>query len=380
MLSSSNQLYSGTGRVLFETLGRLLDRLDLSVSIDDLVDQNVAIARAFCDRHDVPIVVGPSTVVPGAPDSASALLPELLAQPWDVVLSVSWANAATNALVHAHLPDHVSLVYLPLHQPTWTVPLDEQGVDIVERTHRAMLRRADVVICISPWERRAVTDLVLPAIPRTAVVPPGCDFVKFRPGSDHRPVLLFVGDHRESRKRFDRVVRVLERVRASGNDARLLVVGNESARSTDRLTPEVAAHVDSVGFVEEAQLIAAYQSSAVLLLLSEYEAFGLPVVEALASGTPAIVTDLPAARSLFDGRPGVFFVDGDDADGTAAIVSAILSDPDATREAIGDARGELQEAFSWDRSAQRTLDQILAAWARRARASGGLASGTRRAG
>lgn len=378
VLSSSNQLYSGTGRVVFETLGRLLEELDIEVTIDAEDVRNVEVARAFCERHGLALHVGEPVRVAGAPDAGNADLGAVLrSEPWDIVMGVSWANAATHGALLGKLGD-AALAYLPLHQPTWTVPLDEAGRRIVDDVHRAMLERADVVLCISPWEQHAVTELV-PGVPFCAVVPPGCDFSAFTPGlAERAPHLLFVGDHREPRKRFDRVVAVLGRLKAAGVEARLVVVGNESERAAAAVPPELAPAVTSLGYVRDEELRRAYRDAAVLLLLSEYEAYGLPVIEALASGTPVVMSDQPAPRSLFSDEPAVHFVDGDDAEAVSAIVAGLLRDGATERRQLAARHGALAERVDWPVVARRTHDQLLAAWARRARRSGYLSAGSRR--
>jgi glycosyltransferase involved in cell wall biosynthesis len=375
VLSSSNQLYSGTGRVIFETLGRLLDEVDLEVAIDDEDPRNVELARTFCTRHGLALHVGASVRLAGAPDAGNADLAGVMcSEPWDLVMAVSWANAATHRALLEEL-GKTALAYLPLHQPTWTIPLDDHGREVVESAHRAMLERSDVVLCISPWEQHAVTGLVPGHPPFCAVVAPGCDFSLFEAGpAQRRPDLLFVGDHREPRKRFDRVVRVFERVRARGVDARLVVVGNESERAAAALAPEVAGAVVSLGYVTEEELRRAYRESAVLLLLSEYEAYGLPVIEALASATPVVMTDQPAPRSLYDREDAVHFVDGDDADAVAELVAQLVTDGVLVRQRLAERHGTLAAELNWPIVARRTRDQLLAAWARRARRSAGFLS------
>jgi FkbM family methyltransferase len=373
VLSSSNQLYSGTGRVLFEIFGRLGHELDMEVAIDDDDARNVDLARRFCEFRHLTLHVGRAERVRGAPDAGNAELADVVrSERWDVVVAVSWANAATNGRLLELLPDRTALGYLPLHQPLWTIPLDAEGQSVVGRVQRDVLRRADTVLCLSPWEQDALTDLVRPAVPRTAVVPPGADFELLRAGAERRePELLFVGDFREPRKRFDRVVAVLAELHRRGSDARLLVVGNESDRAVAAVPPHLAGHVRSLGYVDEERLAAAYREAAVLLLLSEFEAFGLPVVEALASATPVVMSRQPAPESLFTGLEGMTFVDGDDVAATADAVQRVLAG-DPVHARLAAARDALAGRFGWDAAAWSTRNHLRAAWAARARATAGF--------
>ncbi|MDX6718195.1 MAG: hypothetical protein QOJ63_449 [Solirubrobacteraceae bacterium] len=373
VLSSSNQLYSGTGRVIFETLGRLAGELALEVAIDDADPRNVGLATAFCSAHGLRLHLGPGERLAGAPDAGNAGLADLLdSDAWDIVMAVSWANAATNRTLLEHV-GNTALAYLPLHQPSWTVALDEGGRKLVGEVYREMLLRADLVLCISPWERWAIGDIVWPGSASCAVVAPGCDFSQFVPGPATRGRdLLFVGDFREPRKRFDRVVDVFAHVRAADAGARLLVVGNESERAAAELAPGLADAVVSLGYLPEAKLREAYAGAAVLLLLSEYEAYGLPVIEALASATPVVMSEQPAPRSLFGRLDGVHFVDGDDSAAAARVVSALLAEGPSVHRRLAAAQPHVAELFDWKHSARRTLDHLLAAWARRTRSTTGF--------
>ncbi|MGH7878164.1 MAG: glycosyltransferase family 4 protein, partial [Candidatus Binataceae bacterium] len=111
--------------------------------------------------------------------------------------------------------------------------------------------------------------------------------------------LLHVGAA-SRRKRLDILLRVFARVRESWPAARLVRVGGA-------LTPELAALALQLGIAEaivtvphvsSAVLAAIYRRAALLLITSEAEGFGLPLVEALACGTPVLASDLAALREV----------------------------------------------------------------------------------
>lgn len=372
-LSSANQLYSGTGRVLFETVKLLDDRFELEISIDDTDTRNVTIAQKFCSEHRLRLHIASGKRSPGAPDTVSdGLAGVMRAEPWDLVLAISWANAATNQVVLEHVGDS-ALAYLPLFQPSWTIPLDDGGAATVEGVNHAMLVRSDVVFCLSPWERQALVRLVAPHTARCAVVPPGCDFATFQPGAPERGRdLLFVGDHREPRKRFDRVVALMERLRELGVEARVRVVGNDSNRAIEKVPSALVGSFEALGYVTEARLLDLYKEAAALLLLSDYEAFGLPVMEALASATPVIMTRQPAPESLFDGLTGMHFVDANELNEVARIAGMLLDNGARLREDMRVEHEKLARRFDWNVAAHASAGHLMAAWARRSRATAGF--------
>lgn len=107
-----------------------------------------------------------------------------------------------------------------------------------------------------------------------------------------------------------------------------------------------------LGFVEEDLLPSLYAGAALFIYPSVYEGFGLPPLEAMASGTPVIV----ASRSCMPEVCGdaAAYVDPDDADQMLAVISQALSDEDWRRQAAERGR-ERARQFTWDRCIEATV-------------------------
>ena len=169
------------------------------------------------------------------------------------------------------------------------------------------------------------------------------------------PELLHVGST-IPRKRIDTVVDVLARVAASRPDVTLLRVGGpfstEQQRRVDALG--LGGRVRVLPFVDRRVLAAVYRRSALVLQPSEREGFGLPVVEALACGTPVLASDLPVFHEVGGGAIDYAPVGAPDV--WATRVRSLLhereSDPAAwqRRRAAGLERAGL---FSWRGHARR---------------------------
>src|SRR4051794_31737412 len=180
VLSSSNQMYSGIGRAVFELARRLTGRVSAEIAIDDLNRGNVAKVEAFAASNGLTVHVGRGAKRAGALDNGNEDLASLLrAGSWDAIECVCWANAATNAVVLDHAGD-ATLVYTPHDQPAWTVPMGPGQPEFTESVHRAMVRRADLVLCDSTWERREILRRA-PDRNNARSLPLGCDFRQFRP-------------------------------------------------------------------------------------------------------------------------------------------------------------------------------------------------------
>ncbi|MHB1710030.1 MAG: glycosyltransferase family 4 protein [Acidimicrobiales bacterium] len=130
---------------------------------------------------------------------------------------------------------------------------------------------------------------------RAIVLPPGVHLEHFPPDLDPRtgpPRLLFSASLADPRKRADLAVSVLERVLDRHPDARLALSGEGDAgwvlAAASHLGPRVHAAIDVLGTGDPTEVPGRYRSATVTLLPSEHEAFGLVLLESLASGTPVV--------------------------------------------------------------------------------------------
>jgi glycosyltransferase involved in cell wall biosynthesis len=208
-------------------------------------------------------------------------------------------------------------------------------------------RRADAVVAVSERTKEDVVDLYGVAPERITVTVHGVD-PAFAPGGQGAGgYLLFAG---AVQQRKDPLA-ALEAARAVGLP--LVVAGPEKE-------PALAAELrrrgaDVRGFVAKPELAELYRQASALVLPSRYEGFGLPVLEAMASGTPVVLADEPALREVA-GPAGTYAENGD----LAGAVRRALAD----RERLAAAGLERSARFSWRETARRTVEvyrRVLAA-------------------
>ena len=189
--------------------------------------------------------------------------------------------------------------------------------------------RASTVLCGSrETEARLVAALGVSA-EKVAVIPYGVSPVfttgpEPRPGPGEEPVLLFVGTF-EPRKGLAALHDALGRLDDLG--ARLVVAGRPGW-GTEELMGRLHAdpRVQVVEAPTDAELARLYRSATALVHPSTMEGFGLPVAEALASGTPVVATDLACVRE-FAGDVPVYVPPGD-GPALVAAIRGLLEAPD----------------------------------------------------
>ncbi len=230
-------------------------------------------------------------------------------------------------------------------------------------------RVADAIITVSESARRDIVRLL--KVPESKVhVIYEAPAPAFRPIREQRRLeevrrryglaqrfILYVGTI-EPRKNLPRLIEAFARLcRNNGIPHQLVLVGAhgwgyeavfqriESLGLRDR--------VRFLGYIPFEDLAPLYNLSEVFLFPSLYEGFGLPVIEAMACGTPVITS----ANSSFGEIAGgaVVTVDPCDVDAIAQSLKHLLDDPDL-RRAVGERGLTRARRFSWQRAAERTLE------------------------
>jgi glycosyltransferase involved in cell wall biosynthesis len=200
------------------------------------------------------------------------------------------------------------------------------------------VRRTDHVLTVSERTKRDILARYGVAGTKVTVTPNGVD-PAFAPGNGHDGYVLFVGAIQERKDPFSALVA------AKAVDLPLVMAGPEKdAALASRLR---AGGADLRGYVSKEALAGLYRGAALLVLPSRFEGFGLPVVEAMACGTPVVAADEPALREV-GGDAAIYAEHGDFA---AAAVSAL-----AQHARLSAAGIERAKSFSWTETARRTAE------------------------
>jgi len=300
------------------------------------------------------------------------LMPVLQAEKWDII--------------HAHSPPPMSSYYAARAATKAGTPLvythhcDPEMPSLLGRTvswiyYRTLLsytlRHAARIIVYT--ESYAATSYALWKHP-TAHVPTGLDLSRFGPqndgaairkkhGIEGKKVVLFVGRLTAHKG----IQTIIEAAALTGPDVKYLMVGPgefPAAWSRRMRQLKVEDRIVLAGKVAESELPAYYTACDLLVLpsVSRLEAFGLVLVEAMASRRPVVASDMPGVREVVrDGKTGLL-CEPFNSDDLAAKIGA-LAGSEKERQEMGAAGRKLaEERYSWEvigEKIEKVYDDVL---------------------
>jgi glycosyltransferase involved in cell wall biosynthesis len=169
------------------------------------------------------------------------------------------------------------------------------------------------------------------------------------------PFVLYAGNIKPH-KNLERLIEAFHTLRrgAGMEDVKLLIIGDEISKyATLRRAVhkyKLHKHVRFFGFVPDKTLAVLYRLAAVFVFPSLYEGFGLPPLEAMASGTPVVTSNVSSLPEVVG--DAALLIDPYEPDAIADAMRRVITEP-ALRDDLR-ARGLRRvKEFSWDRSIRR---------------------------
>ncbi len=221
---------------------------------------------------------------------------------------------------------------------------------------RKYVERADLLLFISGSARDDLTAAYgAPSVP-SVVTHLGVD-ARFHEGGARLTgipweYVLFVGN-RAGYKDFTTVIRAFGEARRELEEMHLLCVGGGPLSATEREALEQAGLLDRTHqrSLPDLEMPGAYANAAAFVFPSRYEGFGLPVLEAMAAGTPAILARTSSLPEV-GGDAALYFSPGDPAE-LAETLSGLLGDQQGRAELVRRGRTRAKR-FTWSRTAEVT--------------------------
>ena len=230
----------------------------------------------------------------------------------------------------------------------------------------AAARRSDRILTVSEASKRDILDLFNVRPDKVVVVYNAIDEhfsstpseehvarVRERYQLDHKFV-LYVGNIKPH-KNLVRLIEAFSELRRTHDDLKLLIIGDEISRlpALRRAVHrhKLHKHVRFLGYLKDDTLTVLYRLASVFVFPSLYEGFGLPPLEAMASGTPVVTSNVSSLPEV-TGDAAVL-VDPYDVEAIGDGIRRVLDDPrfaeDLRRKGLERAR-----EFSWERSVEKT--------------------------
>jgi len=177
--------------------------------------------------------------------------------------------------------------------------------------------------------------------------------------------MLYVGNL-QPRKNVVRLLRAFARARKEAGFAhRLVIVGQAGWQCEEEMrelqSAEAAGHALRVGYVDDSDLPALYAAADAFLFPTLMEGFGLPVLEAMAMGTPVLTSNTSSLPEV--AGDAALLVDPTDESAIATGISALAADG-SLRARLRDAGLARAAQFSWQRTAELTRTVYESALAR----------------
>ena len=224
--------------------------------------------------------------------------------------------------------------------------------------------RANLVLTVSESARREIISHFGLPENRVRCIYPGVISLRDKAWVDaaREPVVLFVGSV-FNRRHIPDLIRAFKPIAKGHAAARLEIVGDNRTYPHEDLpaiaaAEGIAARVSIRPYVFDAELAELYARARTFALLSEYEGFGHPPLEALGSGVPPVLLDTDVAREVCGSA--ALYVDKGDITGTTAALNGLLFDEDVRRRVL-EAGPMVLARYSWTRAGAETLAALEAA-------------------
>ncbi len=241
----------------------------------------------------------------------------------------------------------------------------------------ASVRLSDKIITVSEFSKSEIIRYTGIDTGKLRVIPCGIDKKTFKLIEDKvslqhikasynlpEQFILFVGNLKPH-KNLTTLLRAFDiLINENAVDCGLVIVGKKEGfisgdsdiRTMIENSRNLRERVILTGYIEDKDVPVIYNLASVFVWPSLYEGFGLPPLEAMACGCPAIVSDIASIREVCG--EAAYYVDPYDADYMAQCILKVLSD-ETLRQYLREKGAERSKLFSWEDSAGKLVDVFM---------------------
>ena len=226
-----------------------------------------------------------------------------------------------------------------------------------------------VIICSGSMKEELEHHFQVPS-DKTAVIPNAIDVSKYKRHVDQGAVkrdfgigpyerlVLFVG-RLVPQKGVEYLVRAVPRIVQQNGEVKIFITGDGWSRNYLEDLARSSGYADRIrflGFISDSDLVELTMSADALVIPSVYEPFGIVALEGMAAGVPVVATDVGGLAEIVErDRTGVS-VYARNPESIAWGVSKVLSDSKYSERLIQNAKKKVEEVYSWEAVAKRTVE------------------------
>jgi len=246
------------------------------------------------------------------------------------------------------------------------------------QTETQIVNWADRIVAATPAEHSQLMWLYRANRRKIQIVPPGVNTGRFYPSAEKDAklalgfdpdykILLFVG-RIEPLKAIDTIINALDVIQETQPhllmQIRFAIVGGDPCDKNDiemmrlqTLTQELGLSdvVLFLGAKDQTELPLYYAASTVVIMPSDYESFGMVALEAMASGTPVIASNVGGLGYLVKDEQTGYLVPVREPESIACCIQKMVNDDCCTAE-MGRQASNLAKDYAWDKIADRLLN------------------------
>jgi glycosyltransferase involved in cell wall biosynthesis len=176
---------------------------------------------------------------------------------------------------------------------------------------------------------------------------------------EYEPYILFVGNIKKHKGLFCLLEAYFEACKA-GLNYKLIIVGEKNNFRTsdggavEKLINENSGDILFTGMVSDDELEILLKKAALLVQPSLYEGFGLPPLEALVHGTPALISDIAVFKEIYSAYPVTYFCAGS----SACLKDKLLELLSAGAPPRIELSGDLRSKYTFSKTAQTIIQEF----------------------
>lgn len=174
----------------------------------------------------------------------------------------------------------------------------------------------------------------------------------------NEPYLLYVGSA-YPHKRLDLALSAWQEISKTHPSLHFLIAGEKDVfmkRYVEQVKDQSLPHIHFLDAISDAELASYLSYAKGFVFPSEYEGFGLPPLEAILCGTPAVVTDIPVMKEVLP-KKGVFFFHKEDVNAMIEAIESMLLHGQ-NEEEMQRAAHEIRQRHTWHHAADRALTSM----------------------